>query len=99
MIRGPFALCHHSKTKLLTKVYGPVTVGPYSKIGGEVQESVIFGYSNKAHDGFMGNSVIGEWCNLGSDTNTSNLKNTYEPYDCGIILRNLLCRPANSLSG
>jgi UDP-N-acetylglucosamine diphosphorylase/glucosamine-1-phosphate N-acetyltransferase len=79
MIRGPFALCHHSKTKLLTKVYGPVTVGPYSKIGGEVQESVIFGYSNKAHDGFMGNSVIGEWCNLGSDTNTSNLKNTYEP--------------------
>jgi UDP-N-acetylglucosamine diphosphorylase/glucosamine-1-phosphate N-acetyltransferase len=60
------------------KVRGNVTVGPYSKIGGEVSASVIFGFSNKAHDGFLGCSVIGEWCNLGADTNTSNLKNNYE---------------------
>jgi UDP-N-acetylglucosamine diphosphorylase/glucosamine-1-phosphate N-acetyltransferase len=60
------------------KVRGDTTVGPFSKIGGEVSNSVIFGYSNKAHDGFLGNSVIGEWCNLGADTNTSNLKNNYE---------------------
>ncbi len=60
------------------KVRGDVSVGPYSKIGGEVSNSVIFGYSNKAHDGYLGNSVIGEWCNLGADTNTSNLKNNYD---------------------
>jgi UDP-N-acetylglucosamine diphosphorylase/glucosamine-1-phosphate N-acetyltransferase len=60
------------------KVRGDTTVGPFSKIGGEVSNSVIFGYSNKAHDGFLGNSVIGEWCNIGADTNTSNLKNNYE---------------------
>ena len=77
LIRGSFALCEHSATKLGTKVYGPTTVGPHSKIGGEVNNSVIFGYSNKGHEGFLGNSVIGEWCNLGADTNTSNLKNNY----------------------
>ncbi len=77
VIRGPFALCEHATTKLATKAYGPTTVGPYSKIGGEVNNSVIFGYSNKGHDGFLGNSVIGEWCNLGADTNNSNLKNNY----------------------
>ena len=59
------------------KIYGSTTVGPHCKVGGEVNNSVIFGYSNKAHDGFLGNSVIGEWCNLGADTNTSNLKNNY----------------------
>ena len=59
------------------KIYGPTTIGPHSKVGGEVSNSVIFGYSNKGHDGFLGNSVIGEWCNLGADTNTSNLKNNY----------------------
>lgn len=79
IIRGPFALCEHSKTKMGAKISGPVTVGPHCKVGGEVHESVFFGYANKAHDGFVGNSVIGEWCNLGADTNTSNLKNTYEP--------------------
>ena len=78
-IRGPFALCEHSVVKMSTKIYGATTVGPYSKVGGEVNNSVIFAHSNKAHDGFLGNSVIAEWCNLGSDTNTSNLKNTYEP--------------------
>ena len=77
MVRGPFALGEHSALKLGTKIYGPTTVGPHSKIGGEVNNSVIFGYSNKGHDGFLGNSVIGEWCNLGADTNNSNLKNNY----------------------
>jgi len=79
VIRGPFAMCEHAIVKLAAKIYGPTTLGPWTKVGGEVTNSVIFGYSNKAHDGFLGNSVIAEWCNLGSDTNTSNLKNTYEP--------------------
>lgn len=78
-IRGPFALCDHGIVKMSAKIYGPTTIGPWSKVAGEISNSVIFGYSNKAHDGFLGNSVIAEWCNLGSDTNTSNLKNTYEP--------------------
>ncbi|MDF2448830.1 MAG: glucose-phosphate thymidylyltransferase [Bacteroidota bacterium] len=77
VVRGPFALCEHSALKLGTKVYGPTTIGPYSKVGGEINNSVIFGFSNKAHDGFLGNSVIGEWCNLGADSNNSNLKNNY----------------------
>lgn len=77
LIRGPFALCEHATVKLGAKIYGPTTVGPHSKVGGEVNNSVIFGYSNKGHDGFLGNSVIGEWCNLGADTNNSNLKNNY----------------------
>ena len=77
VVRGPFALCEHSALKLGTKIYGPTTIGPHSKVGGEVNNSVIFGYSNKAHDGFLGNSVIGEWCNLGADSNNSNLKNNY----------------------
>ncbi|MHC1774371.1 MAG: GlmU family protein [Lentimicrobium sp.] len=77
-IRGPVAICDHAQTKMAAKIYGPTTIGPYSKVGGEVNSSVIFGYSNKAHDGFMGHSVIAEWCNLGADTNTSNLKNTYD---------------------
>lgn len=77
IVRGPFALCEHSALKMGAKIYGPTTVGPHSKVGGEVNNSVIFGYSNKAHDGFLGNSVIGEWCNLGADSNNSNLKNNY----------------------
>lgn len=76
-VRGPFALCEGSQLKLSTKIYGPTVIGPHSKVGGEVNNSVIFGFSNKAHDGFLGNSVIGEWCNLGADTNNSNLKNNY----------------------
>lgn len=79
VIRGSFALCENAIVKLGSKIYGPTTIGPWSKVAGEINNSVIFGYSNKAHDGFLGNSVIAEWCNLGSDTNTSNLKNTYEP--------------------
>lgn len=77
VVRGPLALCEHSVLKMSTKVYGATTIGPHSKVGGELNNSVIFGYSNKAHDGFLGNSVIGEWCNLGADTNNSNLKNNY----------------------
>ena len=77
MIRGPFALCEGATIKMSAKIYGPTTVGPYSKVGGEINNSVIFGYSNKGHDGFLGNSVLGEWCNLGADTNNSNLKNNY----------------------
>jgi len=76
-VRGPFALCEHSKIKLNAKIYGPTTIGPESKAGGEINNSVIIGFSNKSHDGFLGNSVIGEWCNIGADTNNSNLKNNY----------------------
>ncbi|MBN2175132.1 MAG: GlmU family protein [Bacteroidales bacterium] len=78
VIRGPFALCEGAQVKMLAKIYGPTTIGPYCRVGGEVNNSVLLGYANKAHDGFLGHSVIGEWCNLGSDTNTSNLKNTYD---------------------
>jgi UDP-N-acetylglucosamine diphosphorylase/glucosamine-1-phosphate N-acetyltransferase len=77
IIRGPLALCEGAGIKMGAKIYGPTTVGPHSKVGGEVNNSVIFGYSNKGHDGFLGNSVLGEWCNLGADTNNSNLKNNY----------------------
>lgn len=77
VVRGGLALCEGAVLKLASKIYGPTTIGPYSKVGGEVNNSVIFGYSNKGHDGFLGNSVLGEWCNLGADTNVSNLKNNY----------------------
>ncbi len=76
-LRGPIALCDDSKFNLGAKIYGATTIGPHCKVGGEVNNIVIFGYSNKGHDGFVGNSVIGEWCNLGADTNSSNLKNNY----------------------
>jgi UDP-N-acetylglucosamine diphosphorylase/glucosamine-1-phosphate N-acetyltransferase len=77
VVRGGLALCESATLKLSTKIYGATTVGPHSKVGGEVNNSIIFGYSNKGHDGFLGNSVLGEWCNLGADTNVSNLKNNY----------------------
>ena len=76
-IRGPFAMCEHAVLKMAAKIYGPTTLGPYCKVGGEINNSVFIGYANKAHDGFLGNSVIGQWCNLGADTNNSNLKNNY----------------------
>jgi UDP-N-acetylglucosamine diphosphorylase/glucosamine-1-phosphate N-acetyltransferase len=76
-VRGGLALCDFASLKMGAKVYGPTTIGPHSKVGGEVNNSVILGYSNKGHDGFLGNAVIGEWCNLGADTNNSNLKNNY----------------------
>ena len=77
IVRGPLALCDNATIKLGAKIYGPTTIGPFSKVGGEVNNSVLFAYSNKGHDGFLGNSVLGEWCNLGADTNNSNLKNNY----------------------
>ena len=77
LIRGPFVLGEHATLKMGAKVYGATTIGPHSKVGGELSNSVILGFSNKAHDGFLGNSIIGEWCNLGADTNNSNLKNNY----------------------
>jgi UDP-N-acetylglucosamine diphosphorylase/glucosamine-1-phosphate N-acetyltransferase len=77
LVRGGLAMLEHSGLKLGTKIYGACTFGPHVKIGGEVNNSVVLGYSNKGHDGFLGNSVLGEWCNLGADTNNSNLKNNY----------------------
>jgi len=77
VIRGPFALCEASVVKMAAKIYGPTTIGPNCKVGGEINNSVLQANSNKSHDGFLGNSVLGEWCNLGADTNNSNLKNNY----------------------
>lgn len=76
-VRGPIAFCDHSKARMGSKLYGGSTFGPYVKVGGEVDNSVIFGYSNKAHDGYLGNAVVGEWCNIGAGVNCSNLKNDY----------------------
>ena len=78
VIRGPFALGEHAQVKLASKIYGATTVGPHCRVGGEVNNSVMFAYSNKGHDGFLGNAVLGEWCNIGADSNNSNLKNNYE---------------------
>ena len=77
-VRGPLAMCKGSVLKMGAKIYGATTIGPFSKVGGEVNNSILTGYSNKGHEGFLGNSVLGEWCNLGADTNTSNLKNNYD---------------------
>ena len=76
-IRGPFAILEHGVVKMGSKVYGATTVGPKSKIGGEVHNAILSGYCSKGHDGYLGNAVIGEWCNIGADTNNSNLKNDY----------------------
>lgn len=77
-IRGPFALCENAQVKMGAKVYGATTVGPHSRIGGEVKNAVLFANSNKGHEGYLGDSVVGEWCNIGADSNNSNLKNNYE---------------------
>lgn len=78
VVRGPFSLGEYSTLKMLSKIYGPTNIGPHCKVGGEVNNAVFMGYCNKAHDGFLGQAVISEWCNLGADTNNSNLKNTYD---------------------
>jgi UDP-N-acetylglucosamine diphosphorylase/glucosamine-1-phosphate N-acetyltransferase len=78
VIRGPFALCEEAQVKMASKIYGATTVGPHCRVGGEVNNSVLMGYSNKGHDGFLGNAVLGEWCNIGADSNNSNLKNNYD---------------------
>src|SRR5690606_9021158 len=75
--RGPFAMGEKAVLKMGSKIYGPTTLGPFCVAGGEVKNSVLFAYSNKGHEGFLGNSVLGEWCNIGADSNTSNLKNNY----------------------
>lgn len=81
-IRGSFALCQNSIVSMGSKIYGSTTIGPYCKVGGELNNVVIWGYSNKKHDGFLGNSVIGQWCNFGANTNCSNLKNNYKQVSC-----------------
>ena len=78
LIRGPFALCENAVVKMGSKIYGASTIGPFCKVGGELSNVIFQSYSNKGHDGFLGNSYIGEWCNLGADTNVSNLKNNYD---------------------
>ena len=77
-LRGAFALCEHSQVKMGAKIYGATTVGPYSRVGGELNNAVIWGYSSKGHEGYLGNAVLGEWCNIGADSNNSNLKNNYD---------------------
>ena len=77
MIQGPFAICEHSVVNMGGKMRPNTTIGPFCKVGGEISNSVLFGNANKGHEGFMGNAVIGEWCNWGADTNNSNLKNDY----------------------
>ena len=76
-IRGSFALCNDSQIKMGAKIYGKTTIGPFSRVGGEINNSVIWGYSSKGHDGYLGNAVLGQWCNIGADSNNSNLKNNY----------------------
>lgn len=78
LVRGPFSLGAHSQLKMGTRIYTGTSIGPHCKMGGEINNSVVLGYSNKAHEGFLGNSVIGTWCNLGADSNNSNLKNNYD---------------------
>ncbi len=78
MIRGPVHICEGSIIKMGAKIYGPTVIGPHCKIGGEVSNSIFLGYSNKAHDGFLGHSIIGEWCNIGAGSSNSNLKNNYD---------------------
>ncbi|MDX5320207.1 MAG: glucose-1-phosphate thymidylyltransferase, partial [Bacteroidota bacterium] len=99
VVRGGLALCEHASLKLSTKIYGATTVGPHSKVGGEVNNSVIIGYSNKGHDGFLGNSVLGEWCNLGADTNNSNLKNNYAEVKLWSYARNGFARTGLQFCG
>jgi len=77
MIKGGFALLENATVKMGAKIYGATTIGPHCKVGGEISNCILQAYSNKGHDGFIGNSIIGEWCNLGADTNSSNLKNNY----------------------
>lgn len=78
MIRGALALCKNAVVKMGAKIYGATTIGPHGKVCGEINNSVIFGYSSKGHDGYLGNAVLGEWCNIGADSNNSNLKNNYD---------------------
>ena len=91
-LRGPIALCQHAQVNMGARIYGATTLGPHCKVGGELNNVVMLGFSNKAHDGFLGNAVIGQWCNLGGGTTASNLKNDYTEvklwnYPAGRFLR------------
>ena len=99
MLRGPIAVCDHGTLKMGTKVYSATTIGPGCKVGGEVSNVVFFANSNKGHDGFLGNAVIGEWCNLGADTNCSNLKNNYDEVKIWSELENKLIRTGLTFCG
>ena len=99
MLRGPIALCDHSTLKMGTKMYSATTIGPGCKVGGEVSNAVFFANSNKGHDGFVGNAVIGEWCNLGADTNCSNLKNNYDEVKIWSEQENKLIRTGLTFCG
>lgn len=99
MIRGPFALCDNAQVKMGAKIYGATTIGMGCKVGGEITNSVFFANSNKAHDGYIGNSVIGEWCNLGADTNSSNLKNNYSKVDIFNYHHNVLIETSQQFLG
>ncbi len=99
LIRGPFALCDHAQVNMGSKIYGATTIGPFSKVGGEIAQSVVIGYSNKGHDGFLGHSVIGEWCNLGAGTNVSNLKNTYDKVKVWSYSENRFAKTGLQFSG
>jgi len=99
IIRGALALCDNATIKMGAKIYGPSTIGPYCKAGGEINNVVFQAYSNKGHDGFLGNSIIGEWCNLGADTNTSNLKNNYGSVDTFCYEENKMVNTESSFVG
>ena len=99
MLRGPLALCDHAVLKMGAKVYGATTLGPGTKAGGEISNVVFFANSNKGHDGFLGNAVIGEWCNLGADTNASNLKNNYDEVKVWSIQQNQLVKTGLTFCG
>jgi UDP-N-acetylglucosamine diphosphorylase/glucosamine-1-phosphate N-acetyltransferase len=98
-IRGGLALCEHSVLKMGSKIYGATTIGPHCKIGGEISNVVFQGYSNKAHDGFLGNSVIGEYCNFGAGSNASNLKNTYSEVKIWDIAKKTLKNTGQTFCG
>ena len=98
-LRGPIALCEHAMVNMGGKVYGPTTLGPYCKVGGEVNNVVMTGYSNKSHDGFLGNAVLGEWCNLGAGCTASNLKNTYGEVKLWSIARGRFVRTGLQFCG
>jgi UDP-N-acetylglucosamine diphosphorylase/glucosamine-1-phosphate N-acetyltransferase len=99
VVRGALAMCANSQLKMSTKVYGAVTLGPYSKVGGEIADAILIGYANKAHDGFLGYSILGEWCNIGADTNTANLKNTYEEIKLWDYTKNSFARTGQQFLG
>lgn len=99
IIRGAFALCNNAVVNMGSKMRGDTTIGPFSKVGGEVSNSVLQGYSNKAHDGFLGNAVLGDWCNLGADTNCSNLKNNYSEVEVYSYLNHKYIKTGRLFSG